>query len=125
MRSDDDARRLELRLVALRWIVAGFGAAQVFVYAARRETREPSAYITGVREFRGIGVVAFSLDAIVILLLVWLSTDGPADPVWVVGYLVPLEGAARWGLPGAAVGAIAFLAGQLLPTVGVPAARPR
>jgi signal transduction histidine kinase len=144
VRSDDDARRLELRLVALRWIVAGFGAAQVG-FAIRDRTIDPGfvlplgvALVMGLSignvaiasaanradadQLRGIGVVAFSLDAIVILLLVWLSTDGPADPVWVVGYLVPLEGAARWGLSGAAIGAIAFLAGQLLPTVGVPAA---
>jgi signal transduction histidine kinase len=144
VRSDDDARRLELRLVALRWIVAGFGAAQVG-FAIRDRTIDPGfvlplgvALVMGLSignvaiasaanradadQLRGIGVVAFSLDAIVILLLVWLSTDGPADPVWVVGYLVPLEGAARWGLAGAAIGATTFLAGQLLPTVGVPAA---
>ena len=143
MRSDDDARRLELRLVVLRWIVAGFGAAQVG-FAIRDRTIDPSfvlplgvALVMGLAignvaiasaanradaaQLRGIGVVAFTLDTIVILLLVWLSTDGPADPVWVVGYLVPLEGAARWGLPGATIGALAFLAGQLLPAVGVAA----
>ena len=46
----------------------------------------------------------------------------PPIPVWVVGYLIPLEGAARWGLPGAALGAAAFLAGQLLPEFGRAAA---
>ena len=143
VRSDDDARRLELRLVGLRWIVAGFGAAQVG-FAIRDRTIDPGfvlplgvALVMGLAignvaiasaanraeasQLRGIGVAAFSLDAIVILLLVWLSTDGPADPVWVVGYLVPLEGAARWGLPGATIGALAFLGGQLLPTIGLAA----
>jgi signal transduction histidine kinase len=144
VRSDDDARRLELRLVGLRWIVAGFGAAQVG-FAIRDRTIDPGfvlplgvALVMGLAignvaiasaanraeaaQLRGLGVVAFCLDAIVILLLVWLSTDGPADPVWVVGYLIPLEGAARWGLPGATIGALAFLAGQLLPTIGLAAA---
>jgi nitrite reductase (NO-forming) len=35
---------------------------------------------------------------------------------------VPLEGAARWGLLGAALGAAAFLVGQLLPEIGVAVA---
>jgi len=144
MRSDDDARRLELRLVGWRWIVAAFGAAQIG-FAIRDRGTDPGfvlplgvALVMGLAignvaiasaanradaaQLRGIGVAAFCLDAIVILLLVWLSTDGPADPVWVVGYLVPLEGAARWGLPGATIGAVAFLAGQLLPAAGLAAA---
>jgi signal transduction histidine kinase len=143
VRSDDDVRRLELRLVVLRWIVAGFGAAQVG-FAIRDRTIDPGfvlplgvALVMGLAignvaiasaanradatQLRSIGVLAFALDTIVILLLVWLSTDGPADPVWVVGYLVPLEGAARWGLPGATIGAIAFLGGQLLPAIGLAA----
>jgi len=144
VRTDDDARSLELRLVALRWIVAAFGAAEVG-FAIRDRSIDPGfvlplgvALVMGLAignvaiasaanradagQLRAIGVAAFCLDAVVILLLVWLSTDGPADPVWVVGYLVPLEGAARWGLPGATIGASAFLAGQLLPTVGLAAA---
>jgi signal transduction histidine kinase len=144
VRTDDDARSLELRLVALRWIVAAFGAAEVG-FAIRDRSIDPGfvlplgvALVMGLAignvaiasaanradagQLRAIGVAAFCLDAVVILLLVWLSTDGPADPVWVVGYLVPLEGAARWGLPGATIGAFAFLAGQLLPTIGLAAA---
>jgi signal transduction histidine kinase len=144
VRTDDDARSLELRLVALRWIVAAFGAAEVG-FAIRDRSIDPGfvlplgvALVMGLAignvaiasaanradagQLRAIGVAAFCLDAVVILLLVWLSTDGPADPVWVVGYLVPLEGAARWGLPGATIGAFAFLAGQLLPAVGLAAA---
>jgi signal transduction histidine kinase len=144
VRTDDDARGLELRLVALRWIVAGFGAAEVG-FAIRDRSIDPGfvlplgvALVMGLAignvaiasaanraeagQLRAIGVAAFCLDAVAILLLVWLSTDGPGDPVWVVGYLVPLEGAARWGLPGATIGAFAFLAGQLLPTIGLAAA---
>jgi signal transduction histidine kinase len=144
VRSDDDVRRLELRLAGLRWIVAAFGAAQVG-FAIRDRTVDPGyvlplgvALVMGLAignvaiasaaeraeagQLRTVGIAAFALDTIVILGLVWLATDGPADPVWVVGYLVPLEGAARWGLPGAAIGALAFLAGQLLPAIGVAAA---
>ena len=42
-------------------------------------------------------------------MIVWLVPSGPGDPVWVLGYLVPLEGAARWGLPGGLIGAGLFL----------------
>ena len=144
VRSDDDARLLEQRLVVLRWIVAAFGAVQVG-FAIRDRASDPTfvlplgvALVVGLtvgnvaiagaaRKAEGapleaLGILAFALDALVILGLVWLTTDGPADPVWVVGYLIPLEGAARWGLPGAALGAAAFLAGQLLPEFGVAAA---
>ncbi len=144
VRSDDDARLLEQRLVVLRWIVAAFGAVQVG-FAIRDRASDPTfvlplgvALVVGLtvgnvaiagaaRKAEGValealGILAFALDALVILGLVWLATDGPADPVWVVGYLIPLEGAARWGLLGAALGAAAFLAGQLLPEFGVAAA---
>src|SRR6266568_17748 len=133
VRSDDDARLLEQRLVVLRWIVAAFGAVQVG-FAIRDRTSDPTFVLPLVvgltlgnvaiagaarkaegAQLQALGILAFALDALVIVGLVWLATDGPADPVWVVGYLVPLEGAARWGLPGATLGAAAFLVGQLLP----------
>ncbi len=144
VRSDDDARLLEQRLVVLRWIVAAFGAVQVG-FAIRDRTSDPTfvlplgvALVVGLTlgnvaiagaarkaegaQLQALGILAFALDALVIVGLVWLATDGPADPVWVVGYLVPLEGAARWGLLGAALGAAAFLVGQLLPEIGVAVA---
>jgi signal transduction histidine kinase len=144
VRNDDDARLLEQRLVVLRWIVAAFGAVQVG-FAIRDRASDPTfvlplgvSLVVGLTvgnvaiagaarkadgpSLEALGILAFALDALVILGLVWLTTDGPADPVWVVGYLIPLEGAARWGLLGAALGAAAFLAGQLLPEFGVAAA---
>ncbi len=144
VRSDDDARLLEQRLVVLRWIVAAFGAVQVG-FAIRDRASDPTfvlplgvALVVGLTlgnvaiagaarkaegaQLQALGILAFALDALVIVGLVWLATDGPADPVWVVGYLVPLEGAARWGLLGAALGAAAFLVGQLLPEIGVAVA---
>ena len=144
VRSDDDARLLEQRLVVLRWIVAAFGAVQVG-FAIRDRASDPTfvlplgvALVVGLTlgnvaiagaarkaegaQLQALGILAFALDTLVIVGLVWLATDGPADPVWVVGYLVPLEGAARWGLLGAALGAAAFLVGQLLPEIGVAVA---
>ncbi|MEP6757792.1 MAG: GAF domain-containing sensor histidine kinase [Actinomycetota bacterium] len=135
--ADSEAARLERHLVWLRWLVAAFGAVQVG-FAVRDRGHDPAfalplavalvigltvgnlAIASSVRratkptQFRAIGVVAFVLDAVVILGLVWLVPSGPADPVWVLGYLVPLEGAARWGLRGGLIGATLFLGEQIM-----------
>ncbi len=132
-----DVLRLERELVWLRWLVAAFGAAQVG-FTIRDRAQDPAfamplavalvvglalgnlAISTAVRrpldqaQLRSIGAAAFVLDAVVISGLIWLVPSGPADPVWVVGYLIPLEGAARWGLAGGLVGGGIFLAEQLL-----------
>ena len=132
-----EAARLERQLVWLRWLVAAFGAVQVG-FAVRDRGNDPAfalplavALVIGLAignlaisssvqratepgQFRSIGVVAFALDAVVILGLVWLVPSGPGDPVWVLGYLVPLEGAARWGLPGGLIGAGLFLGEQIV-----------
>ena len=132
-----EAARLERQLVWLRWLVAAFGAVQVG-FAVRDRANDPAfalpfavalviglaignvAISSSVRkatdagQFRSIGIVAFALDAVVILGLVWLVPSGPADPVWVLGYLVPLEGAARWGLRGGLIGALLFLGEQIV-----------
>ena len=133
----DDAARLERQLVWLRWLVAVFGTAQV-AFAVRDRGNDPAfalplavALVIGLAvgnlaissslrkaanaaQLRSIGVVAFTLDAVVILGLVWLVPSGPADPVWVLGYLVPLEGAARWGLRGGLIGGALFLGEQIM-----------
>jgi signal transduction histidine kinase len=134
-RTIDERRKLELQLVTLRWLVAAIGAAQV-MFALRAGSRDPSlsvplgaAIVIGLvagnlilsravaeataARLTTIGTAAFALDALAIITLIGLATDGPDDPVWVLGYLLPLEGAARWGLPGGLVGAGIFIAGQL------------
>ncbi|MEX0984334.1 MAG: GAF domain-containing sensor histidine kinase [Actinomycetota bacterium] len=134
MTAVEDRLRLEHQLIALRWIVAAFGAAQVG-FAVRDASEDPgfvvplgAAIVIGlvcgnllITRAAGrtggpdpiLGVVAFGLDATALLGLIWIASDGPADPVWVIGYLLPLEGAARWGLPGALIGAGLFLGGEL------------
>ncbi len=132
-----DALRLERQLVLLRWLVAAFGAVQV-AFAIRDRGHDPAfalplavALVIGlavgnlaisnalrrgldVTQLRSIGIAAFVLDAVVLSGLVWVVPNGPADPVWVIGYLIPLEGAARWGMRGGVVGAGVFLVEQLL-----------
>jgi signal transduction histidine kinase len=132
-----DELRLERELVWLRWLLAAFGAVQV-AFTIRDRAHDPAfamplavalvvglavgnlAISTAVRrpldaaQLRSIGVAAFVLDAIVIAGLIWLVPSGPADPVWVVGYLIPLEGAARWGLRGGLIGGAVFLGEQVV-----------
>ena len=131
------ALRLERQLANLRWLVAVFGAVQVG-FAIRDRGNDPRfalplavALVLGLTlgnlaianalrrrldpgQLRSIGIAAFVLDAVVLSGLVWVVPNGPADPVWVIGYLIPLEGAARWGLRGGLVGAGVFLVGQML-----------
>ena len=132
-----DALRLERQLAMLRWFVAAFGAVQVG-FAIRDRGHDPGfalplavALVLGLTmgnlaianalrrplepgQVRSIGIAAFVLDAVVLSGLVWVVPNGAADPVWVIGYLIPLEGAARWGLRGGLVGAGVFLVEQVL-----------
>jgi signal transduction histidine kinase len=147
-RSIEDERRLERLLVAVRWLVGAFGAVQVVFRVRDAPARLASVRPLGIalvigllvgnlllaravsaatdpRRLRTIGFVAFGLDTAVILGLIWLASDGPADPVWVIGYLLPLEGAARWGLPGAFVGAALFLGGEVARELDLTERAPR
>jgi signal transduction histidine kinase len=135
-RTTEERRRLERQLVTLRWLVAAIGAAQV-MYAVRSGGRDPAlavplgaaivvALVAGNMLFSRavdqatdagrlalLGTISFVVDAAAITLLIGLATDGPDDPVWVLGYLLALEGAARWGLLGGLMGAAIFIGGQV------------
>lgn len=136
------ARRRELGLAGLRWLVVGFGAFQTYLAIGDHDEPEyvlPMAVALTVglaignlavtsaalrardlRQLRAIGVAAYLLDTAVILGLLWSSTVTPADPQWVIGYLVPLEGAARYGLPGALVGALLFAGSEVVRERNLP-----
>ena len=95
----EDRLRLEQQLIALRWIVAAFGAVQVG-FAIRDAAHDPGfvvplgvAIVVGLvmgnlliaratRSAEGpgrlLGVVAFGLDATALLGLIWIGADGPA-----------------------------------------------
>ena len=132
-----EAARLERQLVWLRWLVAAFGAVQVG-FAVRDRANDPAfalplavALVIGLTignlaisnsvhratepgQFRSIGVVAVRPGCRRHPWSRLARPSGPADPVWVLGYLVPLEGAARWGLPGGLIGAGLFLGEQIV-----------
>jgi signal transduction histidine kinase len=124
MRRDlEKARRLELGLVRLRWLLVAYGLVQTLI-----ETADPGAPAFAVplggvltaglfmsnilvariarraedgRTLGWIGVLAFILDSVVVLGLVWVASHTPSDPGWVIAYLLPIEGAIRYGMAGA------------------------
>jgi signal transduction histidine kinase len=143
----DDARRLERQLIVLRWVVAAFGTVQVWFALQNRGPDSDLALPLGsglvaglvvgnlliaravrgastVRRMRSVGWVAYALDATVVMGLLWISSNGRGDPVWVVGYLLPLEAAARWGIVGAMIGASLLLGGEVLRELDVAARHP-
>lgn len=61
------------------------------------------------RAIRTVGMAAFALDSIAVVGLVWTFSYTPTDTTWVVLYVLPLEGAVRYGLAGA-LGAMVVVA---------------
>jgi signal transduction histidine kinase len=132
----EQTRDLELALVRLRWFFALFGIVQL-AFALRDGPENPDfvlplgvALVSGLiagnlaiasaaskiqreHQLRILGGLAFALDAVVLLGLIWMSTSTPADPVWVIGYLLPLEGAARYGVLGGIAAAVVFGVAEL------------
>lgn len=114
---------LERRLIRLRWFAAAFGLFQMWSAAdtpAVPDLTLTLSYLTvatlavgnalvslGVRRaedvnaLRRLGLSAFALDAAVIFASAWLYSYDRNSTVWVVIYVLPLEGAIRYQLGGA------------------------
>ncbi len=148
MRRDlEQARRLELGLVKLRWLLVAYGLVQTLI-----ETADPGApsfavplggaltaglFVSNIliariarkandgRTLGWIGVLAFVLDSVVILGLVWVAAHHPADPAWVIVYLLPIEGAMRYGMPGALAPLSVILLSELGRELSMAAEFPR
>ncbi|HZP89821.1 MAG TPA: GAF domain-containing sensor histidine kinase [Actinomycetota bacterium] len=118
------AKRLEVGLIGLRWFVAGFGVLQT-VLTLRTGPADRPGYVvpvgfvlvtalatgnvlisvlteraTRAEQLRPVGLAAFLLDVAIITGLVWTYAT-PGNSMWVLGYLIPLEGAVRYQLAGA------------------------
>lgn len=122
-RDPEEARHLELGLVRLRWLLVAYGlvltvvelldprapsfsaplgaAVTIGLTLGNIASRRGARLATRPSELGRLGAIAFVLDTVVILVLVWVGAHRPADPAWVVLYLVPIEGAMRYGLVGA------------------------
>lgn len=118
------AKRLEVGLIGLRWFVAGFGVLQTLLTLRGGSTARPGYVVplgfalvvalaagnvlisvlaeraTRAEQLRPVGLAAFLLDVGIITALVWTYAT-PGNSMWVLGYLLPLEGAVRYQLVGA------------------------
>lgn len=131
--SREELARLELNVVRIRWFGVAFGLFQVW----QGSTQPPIpprhvvaiAYavvillavgnvlvwlatrrIASVTRLRRVGLAAFALDAFVIFSNTWIYSYDPNSTVWVLLYILPLEGALRYRLRGAvATIVLAFL----------------
>jgi signal transduction histidine kinase len=130
-------RRLEHGVAGLRWIVVAFGVAQT-AFALRDQAVNPDYVLplefvlvailaignlvlsaaveraVRARQLRWVGLVGFVLDIVVITGLIWTSGASPEDPIWVIAYVLPLEGSIRFGLLGALAPVLVNLVSELL-----------
>lgn len=121
------ARRLERGLVRVRWFAVALGAYLVSQTGAGPLPRPGhgvvvAAYtlmavlaagnlalmlavprIGSLPALRALGVGVFLFDEAVIFALAWIYSYDPRGTAWVVLYILPLEGALRYRLEGAAV----------------------
>ncbi|MEW6059334.1 MAG: HAMP domain-containing sensor histidine kinase [Actinomycetota bacterium] len=120
-----EAKRVEVGLIGLRWLVVGFGVLETAV-TIRSRSEGPdyvvplgfvlvaalaigNVVISTLTErasradrIRPVGLGAFVLDIVVISGLVWTYAT-PENSMWVLAYLLPLEGAIRYHLVGALI----------------------
>lgn len=131
--SREELARLELNLVRIRWFGVAFGLFQVWQGSTQPPIPPPHvvtiAYaavillavgnvlvwlatrrIASATRLRRVGLAAFSLDALVIFSTTWIYSYDRNSIVWVLLYILPLEGALRYRLRGAvATIVLAFL----------------
>ncbi len=121
-----DARRLEFALVGLRWFVVAFGVAQfVLNLQVRPDVPDyvaPVGFVLvailaicnvvilvltekaqSVGDLRPVGLGAFILDVAMTLAMVWTYSTRPSSTVWLVTFILPLEGAVRYQVWGATI----------------------
>jgi signal transduction histidine kinase len=117
-----DFRRSERSMVIVRWVGVIFAVTQVLAY---RELPYPPGIkgwalalaaflavantaiwviyprLTTVSRARVLAVAAFSVDIVVSSGFVWLYAFDPGSALWALLFIMPLEGAIRFGLAGA------------------------
>jgi signal transduction histidine kinase len=109
-------------MIAVRWLGAAFAVAQVLAYRTR--AYPPGVETAGlvlagalaaanvgiwvsqlrVRTIRGavtLSITALAVDVVVASAFVWLYAFDPISAVWAILFILPLEGAIRFGLHGA------------------------
>ncbi|MFB3738706.1 MAG: sensor histidine kinase [Candidatus Velamenicoccus archaeovorus] len=130
----DRAKRLEVGLIGLRWFVVSVGvlvtAASMRTDPARPDYLLPLGFLlvaglalgnvaisalteraSRMPQMGRIGLAAFAMDLGVITGLVWTYTT-PGNSLWVLAYVLPLEGAVRYRLRGALIPVVLTLVAE-------------
>jgi signal transduction histidine kinase len=141
------SKDLELGLVRLRWLLVAFGVVQTLIETAAARPRPYAVPLAALltaglllgnvlvgrvarrarrtAELRWVGILAFALDIVVVLGFVWIAAEAPSDPAWVIAYLLPIEGAARFGMLGAFIPLPLLLVSEFARELSLSAAFPR
>jgi signal transduction histidine kinase len=125
----EQAKRLERAMAVVRWFGVAFGLFQVWQPSGPKPPHAVTAHayaiiavlflgnvaitvLTGrarrLESLRAIGYAAFALDLGVCLGLIWNYSFTWTDNTWVIGFILPLEGALRFQLRGAMFAAVLF-----------------
>jgi signal transduction histidine kinase len=118
----EDIRRAEQTMVQVRWAAVVFATVQVLAYD---DVPYPPGFKTAalllvaglgvanvgiwilsrrrlsLREARRLSVAAMGIDVLLASGFVWVYTFDPLSALWAVLFILPLEGAIRFGLAGA------------------------
>jgi signal transduction histidine kinase len=118
----EDIRRSEQAMVIVRWFAALFALVQVLAYSNR--TYPPGVRIAALalvgglvlsnliisvlarrdldlRAARRLSIAALAVDIVAASGFVWVYAFDPGSALWAVLFILPLEGAIRFALPGA------------------------
>ena len=121
----DQIRRSEQAMVLVRWAGAVFALVQVLSYSNRpypAGTKAMAVALVGAlvvanaiisvlasrdldeKEARALSLAAMTTDLVVASAFVWLYAFDPSSALWAILFIIPLEGAIRFALPGALIG---------------------
>jgi signal transduction histidine kinase len=119
-----DIRRSERSMILVRWAGVLFAVIQVLAYrelpyppGVRETALGLAAFLAlanagiwyasrrtdTLRSARSLAVAALTVDIAVASAFVWLYAFDPSSALWAILFIIPLEGAIRFGLPGALV----------------------
>lgn len=86
--------------------VAALGIGNLLIMQLMRRART-------LTQLRRIGYFAFALDIVVVFSNIWLGSYDRLSTSWTLAYAIPLEGAIRYQMPGAAISIAVFSLSEL------------
>lgn len=119
----EDLLRSERSMVAVRWVAALFALVQILAYEDAPYPDQVPVFAIGLAAvgllvvgnaavwvgsgraagagIRRLALAGLALDVVVAEAIVWLWAFDPGSALWAVLYVLPLEGAIKFQLPGA------------------------